>query len=229
MFLTSFEWSKEAEKLWNKRAIFWNSKSQEMWESGSRKDILPFFQKYVEKPAIVCDLGCGDGYGSYKLRQADYDVTGVDVSEEMIQKANSLFSSPTSKFLKGDIRELAFEENHFDAVLAINSLEWTESPLKVILEMKRIVKANGKACVAILGPTAGPRENSFRRLYGEDVICNTMMPWEFERLAEENGWKKLDEFWVYKKDSEALPKGSISVQMKEALSFISVFMLENIK
>ena len=51
----------------------------------------------------------------------------------------------------------------------------------------------------MLGPTAGPRKQSFPRLYGKLVICNTMMPWEFERLALENGWEKVDELTVFKK------------------------------
>lgn len=72
MHLRSFDWSKESERLWDERAGFWSSRSQEMWESGSRKDILPFFLTHVEKFADVCDLGCGDGYGTYKLTSAGY-------------------------------------------------------------------------------------------------------------------------------------------------------------
>lgn len=229
MLLEKFNWTEESEKLWDKRANYWNSKSLEMWEAGSRKDIIPFLQKYLSRSAHVCDLGCGDGYGSYKLALAGYTVIGIDVSEDMIHKASEWNSGLPTRFFKGDISEVPFDDNQFDAVLAINSLEWTESPLKVLLEMKRIVKHEGKALVGILGPTAGPRENSFRRLYQEEVVCNTMMPWEFGQLAEECGWKKMDEYWVYKRDSEQLPKGALSVEMKEAISFMTVFLLENLK
>jgi ubiquinone/menaquinone biosynthesis C-methylase UbiE len=229
MCLGDFDWTKEAERLWNERASFWNSRSRNMWETGSRKDIIPFFQKHVLSNSLVGDLGCGDGYGTFKLMQVGYTVTGVDVSEEMVHKASSIVNDSSVPFLKADIGKLPFDDHYFDAVLAINSLEWTEDPKRVLNEMKRVVKPKGKACIGILGPTAGPRENSYRRLYQEKVVCNTMMPWEFSRLALENGWNMLDEFWVYKKDTESLPKGSISVQMKEAISFMSVFMLENNK
>lgn len=221
-------WVEAAEKEWNERASSWHAKSKEMWETGSRKDIVAFFQEHVSPWSKVCDLGCGDGYGSYKLAGAGYSVTGIDVSEEMIAKASILAKEDLLQFYKGDIAKLSFPTDHFDGIMAINSLEWTESPLKVLQEMKRITVTGGKACVGILGPTAGPRENSYRRLYGESVVCNTMMPWEFERLAEENGWRKTAELGVFKRDTEGLEKGALSKEIVQALTFMTVFMLENV-
>lgn len=227
--MSTFNWSAEAEKLWDKNSESWNAKSRAMWEEGSRKDIISFFEKHVKKESAVCDLGCGDGYGSYKLALAGYKVTGIDVSEEMIHKAEKLNAETDAVFRKGDISELSLEENAIDAVLAINSLEWTESPLDVLQEIRRIVKPGGRACIGILGPTAAPRANSYRRLYKDEVICNTMMPWEFEQLAHENGWSKIDELGVYKKASEQLSKGSLTDELKQSLSFMWIFMLESRK
>lgn len=224
--MKDFNWTKEAEKLWDQQADHWNSRSRKMWESGSRKDIIPFLERYVISGAKVCDLGCGDGYGSLKLSSAGFKVVGVDVSVDMIQKAKIINEGHTSQFVKDDIGSLKFPDESFDAVLAINSLEWTESPLKVIEEIKRILIPNGRACVGILGPTAAPRINSYQRLYGDKVICNTMMPWEFERLACENGLKKISEFGVYKRESEGLPIENLPVSLKQALAFLWVFMLE---
>ena len=44
-----------------------------------------------------------------------------------------------------------------------------------------------------------PRINSFDRLYGEPVFMNTMMPWEFERLANEQGLTLVGSQGVYKR------------------------------
>jgi hypothetical protein len=71
-----------------------------------------------------------------------------------------------------------------------------------------------------------PRTNSYRRLYGEEVICNTMMPWEFEQLANENGWEKLDELPVYKRGADAINLHNVPTDLKQALSFMWVFMLK---
>ncbi|KQL20177.1 class I SAM-dependent methyltransferase [Cytobacillus solani] len=227
--MSDFNWSKEAEKQWDERSSGWNTMSKEMWKSGSRKEIAPFFAKHVELNGAVCDLGCGDGYGSLKLAELGYLVTGLDVSEEMIHKARVTNKGNTAQFIKGDISNLPFENDSFDAVLAINSLEWTEDPLKVIMEIQRIVKPGGFACIGILGPTAAPRINSYRRLYNEKVICNTMMPWELDQLAEENGWGKADSLGVYKRGTDQMPIGSLSTELRQALSFMWVSMLRNNK
>jgi SAM-dependent methyltransferase len=223
--LFNFNWVTESEKQWNERSNFWNKNSKEMWEKGSRKDIVPFFQKHIPSSAHICDLGCGDGYGSYKLALEGYHVLGIDLSEEMIEKARNQRLAQNIKFEKCDIAKLNVENEMFDGVMAINSLEWTESPLTVLYEMKRILKPNGVACIGILGPTAMPRTNSFRRLYGESVICNTMMPWEFEQLAKENGWEKLDDLAVYKRGADKLNLQNLSTDLKQALSFMWVIML----
>ncbi len=221
-----FHWTMEAERLWNEQAGEWHERSRNMWENGSRKEIIHFFQKFVIKGAKVCDLGCGDGYGTFKLVQAGYKVTGVDISSEMLNKAAIINKGNSARFVKGELEKLPFGNQQFDAVLAINSLEWTENPLRALAEMKRILKDGGKACVGMLGPTAGPRKQSFPRLYGKRVICNTMMPWEFERLALENGWEKVDELTVFKKDALKLPTERLSGELRQALSFMHVFMLE---
>ncbi|WNS73941.1 class I SAM-dependent methyltransferase [Bacillus sp. DTU_2020_1000418_1_SI_GHA_SEK_038] len=225
--MEKFEWSKEAEKQWDEKSASWNSMSKEMWESGSRKDIAPFFSENVPSGSTVCDLGCGDGFGSLKLAEAGYIVTGIDVSEEMIEKAKEINQNNRSQFIKGDISSVPFDEDSFDAVMAINSFEWTEDPLKALIEAQRIVKPGGYACIGILGPTAAPRVNSYRRLYQEKVICNTMMPWEFEKLAEENNWHKVGELGVYKRGAAQLPIGSLSLELRHSLSFMWVFMLKN--
>lgn len=223
-----FNWSKEAEKQWDEKSSSWSSKSKDMWENGSRKDIVPFFSEIVPAGSSVCDLGCGDGFGSLVLSEAGYKVTGIDVSEEMIARAKAI-NDNSVQFVKGDISSLPFTDHSFEAVLAINSLEWTEAPLQVLMEMQRVIKPGGFACVGVLGPTAAPRVNSHQRLYGEKVICNTMMPWEFEKLAEENDWKKIGDFGVYKKAADQVPKGALSLELRQSLSFMWVFMIQNNK
>ncbi|MFX3625314.1 MAG: class I SAM-dependent methyltransferase [Ectobacillus sp.] len=224
--MNSFNWHEAAQQQWDERADFWNQNSQEMWDCGSRSKIIPFFRKYVAHGSSVLDVGCGDGYGTYKLSQAGYKAYGVDISEAMIQKGKERGEGENLSFIMGDLTALPFEAGQFDAVLAVNSLEWTESPLKALYEMRRVLKPDGVACVAILGPTAKPRINSYRRLYGEHVICNTMMAWEFESLAKENGFTVLDGQGVFKREVTERHIQGLSTELKQALAFLWVFMMK---
>lgn len=80
-------WHKEAEKQWDERAEWWHQSSEEMWGRGSRKTIVPFVTTYMPKEGYIADIGCGDGYGSYKLCEQGYRVIGLDLSSEMIELA----------------------------------------------------------------------------------------------------------------------------------------------
>ncbi|WP_110112280.1 class I SAM-dependent methyltransferase [Bacillus sp. CGMCC 1.16541] len=224
--MNTFKWHEEAEKQWNERADFWNQNSKEMWLNGSRKSIIPFLSHYMKQGSYLVDVGCGDGVGAFLLSQSGYEVVGVDLSKEMIEHAKKHHQESNLTFQQGDILTLPFEDEQVDGVMAINSLEWTAVPAEALKEVTRIVKRGGYACVGILGPTAGPRANSYRRLYGEDVICNTMMPWEFEKLALEHGWAVIDGHGVYKKGITESQVKSFSVELKQSLTFMWVFLLK---
>ncbi|AJH17263.1 class I SAM-dependent methyltransferase [Bacillus mycoides] len=226
--MAKFNWHESAEKKWDNDAEFWNQNSQEMWDSGSRSTIIPFFEQYVEKEVQVLDVGCGDGYGTYKLSLTGYKAVGVDLSEVMIQKGKERGEDPNLSFIKGDLSSLPFENEKFEAIMAINSLEWTEEPLRALNEIKRVLKKDGYACITILGPTAKPRENSYPRLYGKDVVCNTMMPWEFEQLAKEQGFEVVDGTGVYKRGVNEKMLGQLPTELQQALTFLWVFMLKNV-
>lgn len=141
-------------------------------------------------------------------------------------KGKETREGPNLSFVKGDLSSLPFENEQFPAILAVNSLEWTEQPLQALHEIKRVLRSDGYACIAILGPTAKPRENSYPRLYGKDVVCNTMMPWEFEKLAEEQGFQVVDGIGVYKRGVNEKMLGQLSVELQQALTFLWVFMLK---
>lgn len=88
----------------------------------------------MKKEAQVLDVGCGDGYGTYKLSSAGYKAVGVDLSEVMIQKGKERGEGPNLSFIKGDLSALPFENEQFESIMAINSLEWTEEPLRALMK-----------------------------------------------------------------------------------------------
>lgn len=221
-------WHKEAEKKWDAFAPTWAKNSQEMWETGSRKKIIPFFSEYVESGSKVVDIGCGDGVGSSKIAQAGYAVTGVDLSTVMVELAKeNADQQPGLSFTQGDFYSLPFKDDEMDAALVINSLEYTGEPLTVMKEIHRIIKPGGYVCFGILGPTAEPRKKfSYQRLLGEDVIMNTMQAWEFEKLALSTGWKLVAETGVEKRGVDYSKLGHFSKELKQSVSFMWLFLFQ---
>ncbi|MDP5276010.1 class I SAM-dependent methyltransferase [Chengkuizengella axinellae] len=227
--MSQYDWHEQAKQIWGGKASEWNENSEQMWEKGSRKTIIPFLKKHMPENSYIADIGCGDGYGSYKLLNENYRVVGMDISREMIKIASKRSEGDQLTFLQADAAKLPFEENTFDGIMSINCIEWTKKPRETLLEFQRVLRPNAYMCLGLLGPTAHPRQHSFNRLYGENVICNTMMPWEFGRLAVENNWEIFDSHGVYKQGvKEALVQG-LTIELKQSLTFMWVFMLKNNK
>ena len=76
------------------------------------------FEKYSNKKIkTILDLGCGTGIHANKLSLRGYQVTGMDISKEMIKVANSK-KAHNSEFFIGDMS--AFELNKkFDSCIAM--------------------------------------------------------------------------------------------------------------
>jgi len=65
----------------------------------------------------VLDLGCGTGRHAVLLQKMDYRVTGIDLSDQMLNLARK--KSPESTFLKMDFCFPKFKRNFFDASICM--------------------------------------------------------------------------------------------------------------
>ena len=70
--------------------------------------------------ASVLDIGCGAGVPIARALAERFTVTGVDVSGEMIRRAQ--VNAPDANFIHGDIMSQEFAESSFDAVVAFYSI-----------------------------------------------------------------------------------------------------------
>lgn len=70
-----------------------------------RDNILGFFQKYNMPMEIVCDLGCGTGQMTRLLKDAGYDMIGIDSSYDMLMEAMAHPDSEGILYLCQDMRE----------------------------------------------------------------------------------------------------------------------------
>jgi SAM-dependent methyltransferase len=86
---------------------------------------LDYLRLFAEIPAkTLLDLGCGGGHNDWTLKN-NVEVTGVDISKEMLALAKKL--NPECRYLEGDMRKVRLGEL-FDVVLLHDSVNYMLTP-----------------------------------------------------------------------------------------------------
>jgi len=106
------------------------------------------FQKYLAEKIIrlakpqglILDNGCGPGYFS-SLFLGDYDVIGVDISEEMLAHAKRNMNN----VVLANSENLPFVGNYFDVVFSRSLIHHLADPQKGIREVARVLRKDGRA------------------------------------------------------------------------------------
>jgi ubiquinone/menaquinone biosynthesis C-methylase UbiE len=99
----------------------------------------------------VLDVACGAGAVACAAARVARQVTGIDLTPAMIERAAALQAELGLANLKwhvGDVVRLAFPADHFDVALTRYSLHHFLQPAEVLAEMARVCKANGRVAVA---------------------------------------------------------------------------------
>lgn len=101
-----------------------------------------------EKKLKVLDLGCGAGFFEVLLGRLGHDLTGIDLTDEMIEQAKRMLSyylpaSSSVRVLTGDAEKPEFPEESFDLILTRN-LTWTlPHPVEAYAKWERLLKKGG--------------------------------------------------------------------------------------
>ena len=113
---------------------------------------VDFIEKEINqnKNCKILDVGCGTGRHAIELTRRGYSVTGVDLSENMLEKAreNAIDAGFEIDFRQADARNLTFKEE-FDLVIMICEgafplMETDEMNFQILESAARSLNNNGK-------------------------------------------------------------------------------------
>lgn len=106
----------------------------------------------------VLEVGVGTGL-ALKDYAPDLAVTGIDFSEDMLDKARKRVKSERLAHVKSlrqmDARNLDFADNSFDTVAAMHVISVVPEPERVMEEMARVTKPGGE--VVLVGHFASEK------------------------------------------------------------------------
>jgi len=96
------------------------------------------------------DLGAGAGILTVRLAREGFQLIGVDLDAEGLQRAreNAALEGVEIEFQEGDGASLKWSDETFDAVTSLNLLHETDDPAAVLKEAYRILKPEGLLAMA---------------------------------------------------------------------------------
>ncbi|GAM13399.1 class I SAM-dependent methyltransferase [Mesobacillus selenatarsenatis] len=120
------------------------------------------------KGGKALDLGCGTGIYTIWLARMGLNVTGVDISSNMLEiaKEKTIASSLNIDYVQSDIQKLPFDEETFDLIVANIVLEFVKDPEAVVNEAIRVLKKGGRFVCGFIGKESSWGEKY--RMQGEE-------------------------------------------------------------
>lgn len=167
-------WSPVYDKLFNSRKFF------------EARKLVFMGEKFVENQNILF-VGVGTGADLELINHRDLNITAIDYSNEMLEKAKEKPGNSSIIFYKMDAQNTSFKDNQFDVVVGSLILSVVPDADKCIKEMIRVLKPNGKIIVfdkfLPKGKELSPLKKAVRpliKILGTDIGVN------FETLYEKN-------------------------------------------
>ncbi len=140
------------ERYWN-----WRSESYELDRDKSIETVKDWetainnLVSHVQGEGLrALDVGTGPGQLAFYLAQAGFEVTGIDISPGMIDRARQKAREfgLCVDFRTGDAEHLSFEDNTFNVVVTRN-LVWTlPDPQAAIREWHRVLRPGGRIVIS---------------------------------------------------------------------------------
>lgn len=111
--------------------------------------VLDFFRskraniikRFVNAPAKVLDIGCGNGnFLQYVQQKGNYDIYGIELPGKAAKRATQI---PNIKLKEGQLETDDFPANYFDAITLFHVFEHLSKPQETLHTIRKILKPGG--------------------------------------------------------------------------------------
>lgn len=143
----------------------------------------------------VLDIACGSGIVSCEFAKYTNHVTGIDMTQEMLEEAKKIQTILNLKNLTwemGDVESLPYGDNSFSIVISRFGFHHFLNPLKVLSEMKRVCKPNGIVLVVDVSlPDSKIKKYNEMEKNRDNSHVGALSIAEFSHLFEKVGFNNL--------------------------------------
>jgi ubiquinone/menaquinone biosynthesis C-methylase UbiE len=147
----------------------------------------------------LLDVGCGKGVFLFLASKMGLQTYGIDISKVAVDIARRV--SHTSDIRVGLGEELPWDDNFFDYVTCLGSLEHFLDPAKGVKEMARVLKPDGRALILV--------PNSF-------FIGHIYMAWRYGIPPDSGGQIFSERFGTRKEWQELIEGNGLKVEKVKA-------------
>jgi len=136
------------------------------------RELLDRFAESVSGAGEVWEIGCGPGQIARYLKDRGVRISGIDLSEKMVDAARS--ANADISFARGDMLALNFPDNSLSGIIsfyAIIHLQRSEVT-RALKEMFRVLEPAGRLLVSFHG---GEGELHRDEWYGEPVSIDVTL------------------------------------------------------
>lgn len=149
---------------------------------------------------IILDAACGNGWYSIWLARKGYRTIGFDKRKEPLKSASLLverIALNQASFMKADMISIPLPDASFDKALCVTSIEHVSQDLRALLELKRVLKKQGK--LVLTTPITG-RSFVFRKFLTDefDQVRDGYYPNEIAELLRNAGFNILSQDYIFR-------------------------------
>lgn len=179
------------------------------------RDIIEGIPNIEEGGLSILDAGAGQGNFALQLSKKGHQLTLCDVSKEMLNDAQSLFSEnkigSDVRFIHSSVQELSEHvDSKYDVVLFHAVLEWLVEPEETLKELLTFIKPGGYLSLMFYSKTGLIYQNLTRGNF--DYILNDSLKGKGKSLTPINPQVPEDIYnWLDKFNLNVLVKSGVRV------------------